>query len=112
VAKYQQQQQAGKPMNNRQALEHIEATLRKSMPHLKYSYKTNEKGRYLVVEQSGIVGIGIWYSGGKLALESIIPSEKLNKRFGKAAKFFHVFRRKKRHALVDDVMDVIKTLTK
>jgi hypothetical protein len=107
-----QQQQAGKPMNNRQALEHIEARLREFIPGLKYSYKTNEKGRYLVVAQSGIVGIGIWYNSGKLSLESLIPSEKLNKRFGKAAKFFHVFRRKKRQQLVDDVMEVIKTLTK
>ena len=99
-------------MNNRQAMERIEATLREAIPEAKYYYKTNEKGRYLVVHQSGIIGIAIWYQGGKLSLESIIPSEKLNKRFGKATKLFHLFRRKKRQRLVDDVVDVIKTLTK
>jgi hypothetical protein len=107
-----QQQQAGKAMNNKQAMDHIESTLKQAIPAAKYYYKTNEKGRYLVVEQSGIIGIGIWYNGGKLALESIIPSEKLNKRFGRAAKFLHIFKRKKRQRLVDDVVEVIKTLTR
>jgi hypothetical protein len=104
--------QAGKAMNNRQALEHIESQLKQVMPEMRYYYKTNEKGRYLIVEQSGIVGMGIWYNSGKLSIESLIPSERLNKRLGKVAKFMHLFRRKKRQELVDDVMTVIKTLTK
>jgi hypothetical protein len=103
---------AGKAMNNRQALEHIESQLRQAMPELRYYYKTNEKGRYLVVEQSGIVGIGIWYNSGKLSIESLIPSERLNRIFGKVAKAFHLMKRKKRQELADAVLAVIKKLTK
>lgn len=102
----------GPAMNSRQALDHIENHLKRSMPELKYYQKTNEKGRYLVVEQSGMIGMAIGYNGGRLSIESIIPSERINKRFGRAAKFLQLFRRKKRHELIDNVLVEIKKLTR
>ncbi|MGZ5280986.1 MAG: hypothetical protein ACXWDO_06060 [Bacteroidia bacterium] len=110
--RYQQRQQQQRPMNSKQALQHIETALKRDLPNYKFSQKENEKGRYLLVEQSGLVGLGIWYNNGKMNIESVIPSEKLNKYFGKATKFFHVFKRNKRMDFVDEVVAALKKVTK
>ncbi len=98
-------------MNNKQALQHLEMALKRNLPDYKYHQKQNEKGRYLMVEKSGIIGLGIWYNNGKMNIESVIPSEKLNKYFGKAVKAFHVFKRNKRMDFVDEVVAALKKVT-
>jgi hypothetical protein len=111
--KYQQrQQQQQRPMNNKQALQHIEMTLKRDMPDYRYSQEEDEKGRYLLVEKSGLIGLGIWYNNGKMNIESVIPSVRLNKMFGKAVKAFHVFKRNKRMDFVDEVVAALKKISK
>lgn len=98
-------------MNNKQALQHIEVALKRDMPDYKYHQLQNEKGRYLMVEKSGLIGLGIWYNNGKMNVESVIPSPRLNKIFGKAVKAFHVFKRNKRMDFVDEVVASLKKIS-
>lgn len=59
------------------SLEKIEQSLRSSFPESTIFYRKNLTGRYLIINESNFIGVGIWIKNDTIKMEEVIPSIKL-----------------------------------